>query len=749
MAKKATLSPITGSPISQIAAINSALDDINDRLDNTLSRDGSTPNTMEADFDLNSNDIINGGIVNSKRIVLDGVELFPGDIGNTIYNQGGVGAVNRSIVSKLQEVISVKDFGATGDGSTDDADAIQAAFTYWWNEGGKVGSVYFPTGTYRTTKSFFTDAIIDGLWSSSQGTLAIKGDGVSTIIKPDYTPRGLRTAGKYVGLYAEIPLIEWVNPSKRGYLYMHDLNFQGNQDIVRDPIILKGINVNQSSFYNLDITELKNAGISIESINNSRFSDIRLRHCGYQPTNESTSGFLTETVTFSIDSGDTEIRSTEDVFVSGDVGKWFCIAMDGGRPLISKIATYNNARSVELTDTAASTVTGQAGSFGIVTGSMTAGSATLTLDASVATSDLRGALICVYGAGYNIGDQGEHNLIARITNITSPTSCTLAAASLRSVSNVPIIFMPAMMIGFSSDTLDDRGNNNDTMLWGIRSNHTNTVNRGVVQLLTQGTFGMNITDSKFHGTPESWNNFGGNAFTEIYDHCKYLTLKGVLHEWGWYSGDYGQRVLCGGRIDYRDTNSSFSTTQRPPTKVIFVSIDGDNSDDMAVDVTGHINTSGWTEDSNNYLFKFLNQGSVYKNVHMSGPVFVRDTGETIQYSSASQQNTNLLRLSKNNTIAPELTIASGAITVTSSYHRVDTEGDAASDDLDTINGGTNGQILVLRSANSSREVVVRNNVGNIRCGSARSLSHGRDTISFIYDGEVDTWTMLSFADNAV
>jgi len=43
------------------------------------------------------------------------------------YTQGGAGSVTRTVTSKLQESVSVKDFGATGDGSTDDTTAIQAA----------------------------------------------------------------------------------------------------------------------------------------------------------------------------------------------------------------------------------------------------------------------------------------------------------------------------------------------------------------------------------------------------------------------------------------------------------------------------------------------------------------------------------------------------------------------------------------------------------------------------------------------
>ena len=58
-----------------------------------------------------------------------------------IYNEGDAGAVDRTVASKLQEYVSVTDFGATGDGVTDDSIAIQAAIDT--NK-----KLYFPEGTY-------------------------------------------------------------------------------------------------------------------------------------------------------------------------------------------------------------------------------------------------------------------------------------------------------------------------------------------------------------------------------------------------------------------------------------------------------------------------------------------------------------------------------------------------------------------------------------------------------------------------
>ena len=113
------------------------------------------------------------------RITAGSVEDYV-DINSELsqYNQGASGAVSRTIQSRLQDYISIKDFGAAGDGVTDDTAAIQAAFDAVPSEG---GFVLFPVGTY-----IVTDPILLPTRTSTLGkAITIQGQSMSA------TPDGL------------------------------------------------------------------------------------------------------------------------------------------------------------------------------------------------------------------------------------------------------------------------------------------------------------------------------------------------------------------------------------------------------------------------------------------------------------------------------------------------------------------------------------------------------------------------------
>lgn len=72
-----------------VTQINQNNHTIEQAFDNTLSRDGSTPNQMQADLDMNSNDILNANEINVKRLSFPAGEVIslpsPADQGSLIY----------------------------------------------------------------------------------------------------------------------------------------------------------------------------------------------------------------------------------------------------------------------------------------------------------------------------------------------------------------------------------------------------------------------------------------------------------------------------------------------------------------------------------------------------------------------------------------------------------------------------------------------------------------------------------------
>ena len=225
MAKKPSINNIT-TGYTSAEAINENFQNVRDAFDNTLSLDGSTPNAMGADLNMDSNDILNVGEINVQGLSIAGVNIYPNntqiattyatqnytgngstttyamgynpsskanvdvyidgvyqnqdafnitgtnltftaapplnsaieikvpvnvtsltntDSSQIVYNQGGTGAVTTNVKAKLQEFVSVNDFGAVGDGVTDDYSAFNNAITEAQTT--TTGVVYVPSTT--------------------------------------------------------------------------------------------------------------------------------------------------------------------------------------------------------------------------------------------------------------------------------------------------------------------------------------------------------------------------------------------------------------------------------------------------------------------------------------------------------------------------------------------------------------------------------------------------------------------------
>jgi hypothetical protein len=98
-----------------------------------------------------ANDTIVDADVNSNAGILASKSSF---------TQSGTGATARTVENKLKDTVSVKDFGAVGNGVADDTTAIQAAIDAISAQSlsvlySKGGTVYFPSGKYRTTNTIY------------------------------------------------------------------------------------------------------------------------------------------------------------------------------------------------------------------------------------------------------------------------------------------------------------------------------------------------------------------------------------------------------------------------------------------------------------------------------------------------------------------------------------------------------------------------------------------------------------------
>lgn len=117
------------------------------------------------------------------------------------YLPAGTGAISTTVQAKLREIVSVKDFGAVGDGTTDDTAAIQAAINYitnttfattWpagtknYDKGG--GVVVIPPGRYRITSGLLLGQHVRLQGSSTKGFFYPYGaQNTGSVILADFT----------------------------------------------------------------------------------------------------------------------------------------------------------------------------------------------------------------------------------------------------------------------------------------------------------------------------------------------------------------------------------------------------------------------------------------------------------------------------------------------------------------------------------------------------------------------------------
>jgi hypothetical protein len=100
----------------------------------------------------------------------------------------GSGATQRTALEKLRDVVSVKDFGAVGDGVADDTAAIQTAINTCFGVGGlEPDALVFPTGIYKVMSPITWNRPVRLVGSCKNGAVLKAGAAMNAVIQGSTT----------------------------------------------------------------------------------------------------------------------------------------------------------------------------------------------------------------------------------------------------------------------------------------------------------------------------------------------------------------------------------------------------------------------------------------------------------------------------------------------------------------------------------------------------------------------------------
>jgi hypothetical protein len=175
-----------------------------------------------------------------------------------------------------------------------------------------------------------------------------------------------------------------------------------------------------------------------------------------------------------------------------------------------------------------------------------------------------------------------------------------------------------------------------------------------------------------------------------------------------------------------------------------------------VNVNRALIDGNWAKSIGTAFFRF---SVVFNNNAQLAVVFTNNGSESICTGSSIVSGGQLIVEDdrNNHNITPlqsrDYTIASGILTIYGgSDIKVETEGGAGADDIDTISGGSyaHGEHVTFRAASDARSPKFKNATGNIYlAGSDFELTSNKDRITLSYDADNSWWVEVGRSDNGV
>lgn len=239
---KIDLNTVSSGYLSQ-AALNNNFTAIEDELQNKVlyrNNPAGEPNSMQNHLDMNGFNIINAGNITGTGVI---------DPNGIPYELSASGATVSTVQAKLSQYVSLTDFGAVGDGNTDDSQAILSAINYVMNLGG--GTIHVPKGKYKITQTIYIP----------KGNVRFQGE---SFVKDNYT----QVSGTFAN--AEGTVFEWGGATTSAAM-VHMGWFSG----------ITTRKVSGSSFNGIALNGNNKAGTGLKLISTDRceFKDVLVQKC--------------------------------------------------------------------------------------------------------------------------------------------------------------------------------------------------------------------------------------------------------------------------------------------------------------------------------------------------------------------------------------------------------------------------------------------------------------------------------------
>lgn len=594
----------------------------------------------------NETDADNNTLINATWVVDNIDQQLTGDItayvkftdlsasnGSTLvtYDQGDASAVDRSVQDRLRDTVSLEDFGAAGDNSTDNTTTIGA-----WLDHLIANDVagFVPDGTFLS--DYITKAANNGIRIYGNGIIKATGSNRLNHIR-------------FTGV--------------RGKVEIDGVTFDGNNIAARALEIQNTGEVSPGDVWIGPKCKILNS----KNTAPDTYTAVGLRVHGWF-----------DTVVF-----EGEIDGVDSTSTSGaaTIGLWTSWT-GSGDDWVRRTTVTGNAKIKNVKNDNATT----ADADGIQATAPTTQMAYFSVDPGAYFENCEGRAIKSQVQGNNIYG--------------------------------PVIFRDAYP-GLVEVNLQYAGGN----VHGVKVHHagqycTSSI-IGVTQRPTPANTHCSISENELRvtGSPSQWSN--AMIATDVTD----------------------ASVKCQG-ITIRDNKVKGTITTMVSSRVANV-----------VDVNRIVVDGNWSESIDS---AFLTT-SLFGSARAQLTVVFTNNGCENGCTGASITDDLIVEYARNNHNISRLisspyssTIATGAVTVYGSTQRINTEGSAATDDLDTINAAGSrtyepDEHLTLIAANDARTVVLKDGTGNLRLNGDFSLDNIEDRIVLSYDGT--NWCEISRSDN--